>query len=53
MEMIEYDITGANWITHDNKLYRQDKGIPMGSPTSTKYAEIYTNYFITINWKRL
>lgn len=25
----------------------------MGSPTSTMYAKIYTDYFITINWEEL
>lgn len=53
MDMVKYDIKEANWILNDGILYKQNKGIPMGSPTSTIYAKIYTDYFIMINKKEL
>lgn len=53
MDMIKYDIKEANWVMNDRVLYKQNKGIPMGSPTSTIYAKIYTDYFIMINAKEL
>lgn len=53
MDMIKYDTKEANWVANENKLYKQNKGIPMGSPSSTIYAKIYTDYFIMINWSEL
>lgn len=53
ISMLVYDIKEANWIINDGNLYKQNKGIPMGSPTSTMYAKIFTDYFIMINWNEL
>lgn len=53
MEMIRYDIKEANWVTTDGNIYKQNRGIPMGSPTSTIYAKIYTDYFFMINKEEL
>lgn len=53
MEMVKYDLTEANWITYENRLYKQNQGIPMGAPTSTTYANIFLDYFITINFEEM
>lgn len=53
MEMIYYDIQEANWVIHNNRIYKQIKGIPMGASTSSIYAKIYLDYYITLNWKDL
>lgn len=53
MSMIKYDIMEANWVANDGNLFKQSKGIPMRSPTSTIYAKIYTDYFIMINKEKL
>lgn len=48
MNMIEYGIRGCNWVTYNGRLYKQEQEIPMGSPASTKYAEIYMDHFKTL-----
>lgn len=53
MEMTKYDLTEANWIMYKNNLYKQNQGIPMGAPTSTIYASIFLDYYITINYEEM
>lgn len=53
LNMATYDTKEANWVINDGQIYRQNGGIPMGSPTSTMYAKIFTDYFIMINWEEL
>lgn len=48
-DMIEYDIRESNWAIYNKRLYKQHRGIPMGAPTSTLYAKLYLDYFITLN----
>lgn len=49
MSMIEYDIQGSNLALYNHKIYKQNKGVPMGACTSSLYAKIYLDYYITLN----
>lgn len=53
IDMIKYDIQGANWATYNKRIYKQTQGIPMGASTSSVYAKIYLDYYISLNWKDL
>lgn len=51
MELCNYDLKNANLIMHNNKVYEQTKSIPMGSPSSSIYARICMDYYLTIKNK--
>lgn len=53
IDMISYDIQKSNWVIYNRKIYKQNQGIPMGASTSSIYAKIYLDYYITLNWKEL
>lgn len=48
MDIIRYDIQGANMIQWDGKFYEQCKGVPMGGPSSCIYTKIYMDIFFTL-----
>lgn len=48
MEMIKYDLFQNNYVKIKDNIYEQIKGVPMGSPSSAIYANIYIDYFIML-----
>lgn len=53
MSMIEYDIQESNFAIYNHKIYKQNKGIPMGACTSSLYAKIFLDYYISLNQAEL
>lgn len=47
--MIKYDLQESNYMEWKGKMFKQIKGIAMGSPISCIYARIYTDLYITLN----
>lgn len=53
MELIRFDLLNSNYFQIGGELYEQKLGLPMGSPTSCIYAEIYMDILLRNSLSKL
>lgn len=49
IDMMEYNLNEGNMVIYNNKLYTQEKGVPMGAPSSGVYVRIYIDFLLMKN----